>query len=376
MRINAGVLVPTGGSYARMGDSFLEGLRMGLTQAGVSMSLSIRPVARGCDGAYTAAAELAGSGVDVVVAGITAPVARLLTPVFTEAQVPLVVAGVGGHVLDPAAKSPLVIHNTLQYWQASHALGRWAVQRMARRAFVASSFADSGYDTIFAFTQGFESAGGSVVGKYVTHRDPKNAGLNELFAQIRDANPGLVFANYSGAARTEFLRAYAGSGLRVPLAGTSFLAEDFGDKSLGRFADRIRTCASWTHADPSPQNQAFVDAYARLTGRHADVFAVLGHDTAALLVAGFGNADRNHVARNRLAEALVGQAVQSPRGTLRIDPATNSIAGPLFIRQVRAASGPVRQYVNVKAAAVPTLGALPSLEAADRSGYFNEVLCA
>ena len=122
----------------------VDGFRMAMDEQGVSASLVTRPVPRGCDGAYNIASDLLQSGVDVVIADVTTPVAKLLTPLLAQAKVPLVVANVGGHVPLPADKSPYVLHNSLLYWQASFAAGKWAAGNLGRSAFVAASLADSG----------------------------------------------------------------------------------------------------------------------------------------------------------------------------------------------------------------------------------------
>src|SRR5947207_1750842 len=112
-----------------------------------------------------------------------------------------------------AGKNPFVVHNSLLYWQGSYALGQWATRHVARRAFVATAFADSGYDTIYAFRQGFESTGGTILGGFVTDRPHEAAGLPQLIAAIRDANPGVVYAQFTGARRSAFLEAWAQAGI-------------------------------------------------------------------------------------------------------------------------------------------------------------------
>src|SRR5206468_2804538 len=99
------------------------------------------------------------SDVDVLVAAISSPVANLLAPLSRERKIPLIVANAGGHLEPPAPDNPFVLHNSLHYWQASYAMGTW-LARSSRSAFIASSFADSGYDALFAFRAGFEAGGG------------------------------------------------------------------------------------------------------------------------------------------------------------------------------------------------------------------------
>jgi branched-chain amino acid transport system substrate-binding protein len=362
-----------------MGDSFAAAFRLYMEQAHVQCPTVTRPVLQGYGGAYRGTQELLGLGVDVIVAGLSTPVARWLTPLVEERQVPMVVANVGGHVLDPAQKSPYVVHNSLLYWQGSFAMGRWSAQHIGRRAFLASSRADSGYDTIFAFRSGFESAGGSVVGSGVTH-EKASSGLPELIDQIRAANPALVFANYTGAARVDFLHAYARSGLRTALVGPTFLAEDFEPSALSRATAHIRTATSWINTDPSDANQAFRTAYRAATGREADAFAVLGYDTAILVVTAFRQAQARGLARSRIGETLAGASIASPRGTLTVDGTTNSVTGPLHVRRVTRVPGAGSRYLNTKVATLYAITGIPApLQALDlqgRSAYFNEILCA
>lgn len=373
--IKVGLLVPTEGGYARMGESFAEGFRMYLEQAHVRAPGLTRPVTRGHAGAYTGTADLLASGVDVIVAGITAPVAQLVSPLLEERRIPMVVANVGGHVALPSERSPYILHNSLLYWQSCFALGRWAGAKLGQTAYLVSSQADSGYDTVFAFRRAFESAGGSLVGSAVTHEQPGDAGLANVFAEIRATRPRFVFANYSGPHAGEFRTAYAGAGLRTPLVGPAFLAEEL-TSPLGRRAAGVRTCASWTATGPGARNTAFLSAYAKRTGRVADAFAALGYDTAMLVVKAF----RRGVPHGRLPEALQGVTIESPRGRLRVAPATNAVVGPLHLREVRLLAARGVLYANSVTERLPEVNAFPAplavLGQEQRSAYFNELLCA
>src|SRR5947208_1166342 len=89
LSFNAGILLASEGSYARSGDSFVDGFRMALAASGASATLTTRLAPRGVDGAYGAVGELAASGVDVIVAGVTSPVAHLVAPLLADRQLPL-----------------------------------------------------------------------------------------------------------------------------------------------------------------------------------------------------------------------------------------------------------------------------------------------
>lgn len=375
--LTAGLMLPTDGSYGRMSDSFVDGFRMAMDELRVNASLVSRPVSKGYGGARAAASDLLGAGVDVVVGGVTTPVAKLVTPLFAEKKIPLVVANVGGHVPLASDRSDYVVHNSLLYWQASFALGKRVATNIARRGFIASSLADSGYDALFAFRRGFESAGGTIAGTGLSHVDPKSPGLNELLAAIRAASPSVVYAHYTGPAGADFLKAYASSGLSAPLVGSGLLVDDYLIDTIGSASKGVKTAASWTRADPAAANKTFCDAYQQRTGRKADPFAVLGYDTAKLVVTGFQNTKQQGASPSRFVSALAGASIDSPRGTLTVDGSTNTLGGPISLRQVQGSLG---QYQNVVVAALPAVPSFPSqlsdLTSGTTNAYYNEVLCA
>jgi branched-chain amino acid transport system substrate-binding protein len=380
--VKVGVMTASGASYAGMGKSLLDGLQLGFDDARsganpVAATLTTATVDRGYGGALTTARGLLDGGADVVVANVSAPVAQRLATLFADRQASLVVADVGAHVVQPAARNAFVLHNSLLYWHASFALGQWAAANLGNRGFVAACLCDAGYDTVFAFRRGFESAGGSIVGDGVTHVDPAHAGLPELLAAVQGSGANVLYGLYSGAHAAEFVQAYAGSGVGAKLAVGSLAVEDYLLGVVGSAALGAISCASWTATRTAKANQTFTKAFKSRYGRAADPFAALGYDTASLVALGASRAVKNGLGLRRLIEALSGMSIDSPRGTLTVDPASNTVIGPLFVRQVKRVSGGLANYDVVSS---PTVGAFPdalaALAAGPASGYLNEYLCA
>lgn len=358
--LKVGVLVPTGSHYLRMGENLLAGLELGLDRAeSMSASLVVRHVAGGYDGARSSAGELLDGGADVVVAGVSALVAEQLEPLFRERRRPLLVANVGAHVVRPEQRSAWVLHNSLGEWRAAYALGLWAGRRAGSRALILTSLADAGYDSIYTFRRGLAASGGRVVGTFVAdagQSDPLHAHLRGVAEQ-----PSVAIVLASGSHAAGLVRAYRSSGLRAPLLASAFAVDDYVLPSLGAGARGIRSCASWATAIRRPE-------LADLRGRRPDAFAVLGYETALLLAAASQR-------RGGLVEALRRSPVAGLRGTLRVDPRTNTVVTPLFLRKVRGVPA-----TNVVVGRAPAVGAFPRALSpiADEttSGYINEYLCA
>src|SRR5439155_12351297 len=190
------------------------------------------------------------------------------------------------------------------------------------RGFVAACLCDAGYDTVFAFRRGFESAGGSIVGDGVTHVDPAHAGLSELLAAVQGSGANVLYGLYSGAHAAEFVQAYAGSGVGAKVAVGSLAVEDYLLGVVGSAALGAISCASWTATRTAKANQTFTKAFKSRYGRAADPFAALGYDTASLVALGASRAVKNGLGLRRLIEALSGMSIDSPRGTLTVDPAS------------------------------------------------------
>jgi branched-chain amino acid transport system substrate-binding protein len=380
--LKVGVITSTGASYAGMGQSLLDGLHLGFDHARsgahpVAATLTTATVLRGYGGALTTARELLDGGADVVVANVSAPVAQRLTSLFAERHASLVVADVGAHVVQPAARNRFVLHNSLLYWHASFALGQWAAVNLGKRGFVAASLSDAGYDTVFAFRRGFQSAGGSIVGDGVTHVDPAHDGLSELFAAVQASRANVLYGLYSGAHAVEFVQAYARSGMSAKLAMGSLGVEDYLLGNVGSSGVGVTSSASWTATRTAKVNQSFTKAFEKRYGRSADPFAALGYDTASLVAQGASRAVTKGLGLRRLIEALSGVSIDGPRGMLTVDTATNTVTGPLFVRQVKHVSG---RLANYDIALAPRVGAFPHalapLAADPASGYINEYLCA
>ncbi len=282
-------------------------------------------------------------------------------------------ATVGEHASAPGKPNPYIFYNSLNYWQANWALGAWAAQNLGRRALMISSFYESGYDGLYAFQRGFEISGGSVLETLVTHRPAKTSDFSQIPHFIQKLKPDVVYAAYSGQSGLDFLQAYAHAGLagRLPLVGSSFLAEEFVSADLGRAAFGVKTCQSWAVNLAAPTNQEFQKAYQKYAGKAADIFATLGFDTAGLLVEALQLAHGRVDPAQSLIRALERASFEGPRGPLVMNANTHATGSRLYLREVRRIDGTPNNAVLD----VLTGPDLP-LKYGVKTGWLNSYLCA
>jgi branched-chain amino acid transport system substrate-binding protein len=362
--LKVGVLLPRSASYPALGPNLLAGMRLYADQAASRpLHLVAEQIGAGQGDAHRGALKLLDQDRVDLLAGVMNPsVAASLRGTLAERRAFLVVADVGANVPRESEDSPFVAYSSLGYWRASQAMGRWAAQNMGRRAVIATSFYDGGYDTVYAFRLGFEAAGGQILDTYVSHR-PVDADdhLTSMMAQIASVRPDLVYAVYSGRESGDFLRAYVASSLagRVPLAGTSFTSDD---QALD-----MPTAMPWVRSLDSAENRAFVAGYEAAVGHAPDMPALLGYDTAHLIDAAV-EAAGDHRDTQRLQQALGEVAFASPRGAVAMDPYTRSLVAPIYLGTARHAG---LEPLDVPAYAEQ----IAALRSSTKTGWTNAYLC-
>ena len=309
-------------------------------------------------------------GADVLVGAFSRHEAARLGAMLEERGTPLIVADVGANTVRPDRQRPFVLRSSLGHWRASWATGQWAAQHVGTRILVASSFYDSGYDTIHAFRSGFISAGGQPPAVHVTHLPGQGHDLAPVVAAIKAQRPDAVFGVYSGWRAAAFLRAYADAGLarHIPLLGSGFLADEALLPELGGAAEGAVSASSWAPGLSGAGERAFASAYHRFANRPADAFAALGYDTGRLLLSALDTLG-DTMSSFKLRDALAGASFTGARGPVAMHASTLDAASPVYLRIVEG--GAVRATAQLLAA-----HDMPALEVDNlKSGWTNAYLC-
>jgi branched-chain amino acid transport system substrate-binding protein len=372
--ITVGVLSPRSALVPRMGDNFVAGMQLQFADAGWTRVKLVTTDAGSTPGrALNGVQELlSGQPVDILT-GFLNPLSqpRLLN-ILKQSGAPFINVEGGANIPAAAEEHLLISYNSLGYWQANLAMGGWAAVHMGKRAFIASSSYESGYDSTHAFRAGFEAAGGEIVQDGIIHIADGKHELDAMMAAIRSCNPDLVYAMYSGQGGVEFVKAYAEAGLAgvVPLAASPFMVEETLLPAMGKAALGIKSCLSWAPGLATPENIAFRNTYASATGSNADLFAVLGYETARIITTTVTGPGKS------LARELRNARFTGPRGELAMSGRTGCADTPLYLREVRPEGNGQGNVVLEK---LPNLAAWPKLQDRScncaKSGWSNAYLC-
>lgn len=364
--LRVGVLVPERLSYARAGESLLAGLEVGFATAAhpVAVSFHTRGVAQGYSGAGAATGALLAAKVDVLVAGVSALTAESIAPLCRAKGVSLVVAGVGAHVVPQAA--PGVLHVGLQHWQAAHAMGAWARTHLGGSLFEIVAAPDAGYDAVYATARSFQSAGGTLLGRALTHDRPVGTGADEAVAAARASGASVVVVHASGRRAADILSAIRRGGLTAKVIADGLAVDDAVLPAVGSAAAGTWSASTWVGRSNASSVREFVRAFRAATGRRPDAFAVVGHDAARAIAV----ASRRTNRKAAWASTLRGRRFEGARGPLVVG-ADGVAASRVSIRRVVKGR-------NVELARTPRIVGVPpsllSLRTTEVAAYVNEYL--
>lgn len=252
-----------------------------------------------------------------------------------------------------------VAHLSFMSSETNWLLGYWAAENVGKRAVLATSFYDSGFDSLWAFQAGFEAGGGAVVGRLITHTAMGNSNLAYLPKIVSETQPDLVFASYHNQAAREFLTTYKETGLasRLPLFGSAFLTAG---NNLDSAFGGIKTAASWSPALENTNNTQFVAAYLKQNERRPDVFAMLGYE-AALLATDFLNTG-----------TFGPQSGFSPRTELTLNPLGQLGSKTFYLQEVQQVGETYNNSI-IQPLAIPAAlySSLRTLQVVPKSGWLN-----
>lgn len=183
-----------------------------------------------------------------------------------------------------------------------------------KRAFILAPNYQAGKDALEGFKMYFK---GEIIGEIYTRLDQTDFAAE--MAQIRAANPEVVFQFHPGGLGIAFLRQYQQAGLlgKIPMV----LAEPSMDHTIlaavGEAALGIHVSGLWNTDFENSGNRAFVTRFQKTYGRTPTMYAAQGYDTALAIASALkatgGRIDDTAAFRKAMLEA----DFQSTRGVFK-----------------------------------------------------------
>ncbi len=351
--IKVGVIVEMSGPFAPYGRQITNGMRAymkahGDTVAGKKIELIVKDTTGPApDLAKRVAQELVTRDKVQFLAGFgLTPNTMAVAPVATEAKVPMIVMNAATSAI--TTKSPYIVRVSFTLPQVTAPIAEWAAKNKIKKVYTLVSDYGPGLDAEATFKKVFTANGGEVVGAL---RVPlKNPEFAPFVQRIKDARPEAVFIfTPAGETAVAFMKAFSERGLDkagIKLIATGDVTDDDVIDAMGDAALGVITTHHYSAAHKSPENDAFKKAYAAFAGANArpNFMAVGGWDGMHLIYE-VATKLGGRIEGDKAVAAAKSVTIQSPRGTIAIDPATRDVVQDVYVRKVQKIDG---KYFNVE----------------------------
>jgi branched-chain amino acid transport system substrate-binding protein len=359
--IRVGMILEMSGPFADIGRQLLNGARAYVKAHGDSVAgRKIELIVKDTTGASPEIAKrlaqqlIVNDKVDFLAGFGLTPNALAVAPLATEAKKPMIVMNAATSVI--TTRSPYIARVSFTLPQATAPLAAWAARNGVKEAYTMVSDYGPGIDAETTFKKAFAAAGGKIVGAVrVPLRNPDFA---PFLQRIKDARPEAVFIFLpAGEQPVAFMKGFAERELDkagIRLIATGDLTEDGTIEAMGDTPMGVVTSHHYSVAHDSPQNRAFLKAWADIAGAGARPnFMAVGAWDGMAAIYEVARRLNGTIDGDKAMDVLKGLKLDSPRGPISIDPETRDVVQTMYIRRVQKVNGKLynvefEQVANVK----------------------------
>ncbi len=186
-----------------------------------------------------------------------------------------------------------------------------------KRAFILAPNYQAGKDALAGFKRYFK---GEIVGEVYTRLDQTDFAAE--MAQIRAADPDVVFQFHPGGLGIAFLRQYQQAGLtgKIPMVLAAPSMDHVTLNAVGEAALGVNVSSHWNADLDNPANKTFMDAWQKAYNRPATYYASQGYDTALLIASALRQTGGKLDDIEAFNAALAKADFQSVRGSFKFGP--------------------------------------------------------
>lgn len=378
-----GLLIPTSYTYPKMQVDFINGLELGLGEAGISSGdyqLLQEDIDLGTDRKIVekkARKLCLQEEVNVLCSFAGSVVSHDMESLSADLEVPVLNVDTGAKSIFENISSPYFTEHSMQLWQSCWAMGTHAAT-LGKTLVVVSNFYEAGYMLTSGFCVAFEKNGGKVLKVGITKDKPTEENVPPLVQEINELKPDLLLFAFSGKNGARFLKMYRELATHNCLIfSTALTCEDDILPSQENLSLDIVSAMSWSLHLDTPENKKFVEVVIEKTGRAANSFVLLGYEAGNILGQAWTRSNKTTNAA-KLTEAIKQSSVSGPRGLISFKQNSKSTTLPHhYLRQVH--KGPDGNYNKVLQEVFADDDALEQMKEAMQgiaAGWINAYPCA
>lgn len=338
--IKVGIVGPFSGPFAHYGALFKAGAQAYVAaQGGKLAGRGVEFIYRDTGGpnpgqTKTLVQELiVKDKVDYLGGFVFTPNALAVAPLIQQSKTPTVIFNAATSSITD--KSEYFVRTSYTLWQVSVPLARWAAGQNLKKVVTAVTDYGPGLDAEAAFKSELTKQGGTVV---ETIRMPiATTDFSPFVQRIKASGAQAVYAFLPGGPpNLGFVKAYNDNGLAkagVRFLGTAetdeFDLQKFGDAALG-----LTTAFHYSAAHDSVVNRQFTEALRKVDASAVANYASVGAWDGMVVIHRMIEATGGQRDGARALAAARTLQWESPRGPVRIDPASRHIVQDVYLRTV------------------------------------------
>lgn len=253
------------------------------------------------------------------------------------------------------ARIPNAVRVSFTLGQVTAPLGTWAAKNGSTRAFTIVADYAPGVDAETTFARTFGEGGGQVVEKL---RVPlSNVEFAPYIRRIRDSKADAVylFMPNNDTAKA-FIKAFNDGGLadaKVKLLADGGVTTPNNLRVLGASALGLTSGHHYSEAHPSALNQQFVKAYGEVNGGDIPTYTAVGAYDGMVAIYKAVKEQNGKLNFDKTMEILGNLKMESPRGSIEINPKTRDVTQNVYVRRVEQRDG---KLVNVEFETIANVG--------------------
>ncbi len=213
--------------------------------------------------------------------------------------------------------------------------GQSATNLGYKRAFILAPNYQAGKDALAGFKRFFK---GEIAGEVYTRLDQTDYAAE--MAQIRAANPDVVFQFHPGGLGIAFLRQYQQAGLleKVPMVLASPSLDHTTLAAVGDAALGLNVTAQWNADFDNDANRTFMAAWTKAYKRAPTYYASQGYDTALAIAAAL-KATGGKTNAEPFRQAMLKADFKATRGAFKFGPNQHPIQDWYALKVEKGADG-------------------------------------
>jgi branched-chain amino acid transport system substrate-binding protein len=270
--------------------------------------------------------------VKIILAFIDLFAAKRIEPFINAAGKILISADAGADIPGMAIPSPQHIHVSLQEAYGAVLAVHEAMNDHRMNNIYITSFYDGGYGHCYAAARVWEKKGGELKFNYVTPLNPNDINIDILAREMEANQPQALVLQYSAESGQKFFEKYKDKQLdqHIPVYASPFVCEENWISTQPYYFKDIKAYAPWHSKIDSKMNRDFCTTIFNETDKTANVFHLLGWDSAMLL------ASTAEMVADKIGNAaqvlkVVGEKThESPRGVLRYMEKHRHFIAPMY----------------------------------------------